>query len=193
MKKLLTLLSALILLAASCKRETDPCEKVTCLNNGTCVNGTCNCPDGYYGADCSLRHTPTAMVIKSITVTNFPDANVGNAYWDQTPNPSDADLGIGIFDAQQNTLYESTTIFNACCATQGYSWNNLNVYVASPTEQITILLGDDDTTLNEDNNGGQIISQMGALLYPTAQGGFPTSISFTSGNFSVTLEVSYYF
>ncbi len=30
------------LLVAGCKQ--DPCATITCKNNGTCANGTCNCP-----------------------------------------------------------------------------------------------------------------------------------------------------
>ena len=31
----------------------DPCKDVTCLNGGTCLEGTCECPTGYEGADCA--------------------------------------------------------------------------------------------------------------------------------------------
>lgn len=30
----------------------DPCKDVTCLNGGTCLEGTCECPTGYEGVDC---------------------------------------------------------------------------------------------------------------------------------------------
>ncbi|XP_050417572.1 neurogenic locus notch homolog protein 2 [Patella vulgata] len=32
----------------------DPCDDVECLNNGVCVNGICNCPCGFSGADCGV-------------------------------------------------------------------------------------------------------------------------------------------
>jgi len=31
---------------------TDDCKDVTCLNGGTCLAGTCECPAGYEGSDC---------------------------------------------------------------------------------------------------------------------------------------------
>ncbi len=34
------------------KSDKNPCENVTCQNGGTCVNGSCNCPDGYEGNNC---------------------------------------------------------------------------------------------------------------------------------------------
>ena len=30
----------------------DPCDAVNCLNGGTCVEGDCNCPEGFSGTDC---------------------------------------------------------------------------------------------------------------------------------------------
>jgi len=41
-----------LLLLASC--SSDPCEEVTCLNGGTCDDGSCDCPDGWTGTDCSV-------------------------------------------------------------------------------------------------------------------------------------------
>lgn len=32
--------------------ELDPCETVNCLNGGTCVNGMCDCPEGFVGDFC---------------------------------------------------------------------------------------------------------------------------------------------
>ena len=33
----------------------DPCKDVTCLNGGTCLEGTCECPTGYEGTDCGTE------------------------------------------------------------------------------------------------------------------------------------------
>ena len=40
-----------------CCKDTyiDPCQGVNC-NNGTCVNGNCNCNPGWYGEDCNSHH-----------------------------------------------------------------------------------------------------------------------------------------
>ncbi len=32
----------------------NPCDNVTCINGGTCVTGTCACPNGYEGVQCEL-------------------------------------------------------------------------------------------------------------------------------------------
>lgn len=44
---------ALVFGVQSCKKDDpDPCENVTCLNGGSCDDGSCNCPDGYNGSQC---------------------------------------------------------------------------------------------------------------------------------------------
>lgn len=32
--------------------SSDPCDEVTCLNSGVCIDGSCDCPTGFIGADC---------------------------------------------------------------------------------------------------------------------------------------------
>ena len=41
-------------LTQSCElfEEDDPCETVSCENGGTCVDGACDCPEGYSGTNC---------------------------------------------------------------------------------------------------------------------------------------------
>lgn len=48
------------ILTESCQESEemiDPCSNITCQNNGTCENGTCDCPDGYLGANCESIDT----------------------------------------------------------------------------------------------------------------------------------------
>ena len=33
----------------------DPCSDVTCLNDGICLDGTCDCTTGFSGTDCSTH------------------------------------------------------------------------------------------------------------------------------------------
>lgn len=49
MRKIGVILGLMIVLVA-CKE--DPCESVTCLNGGTCIEGICECREGYEGATC---------------------------------------------------------------------------------------------------------------------------------------------
>lgn len=51
MKKLLLLLSIVMLTFSSCK---DKCDDVNCDNDGICVDGTCNCLPGFSGENCEI-------------------------------------------------------------------------------------------------------------------------------------------
>ncbi|XP_050417586.1 fibropellin-1 [Patella vulgata] len=44
-----------------CNCCKDPCDDVECLNNGVCVNGICNCPCGFSGADCGVDLCATKL------------------------------------------------------------------------------------------------------------------------------------
>ncbi len=54
----LHILFFLILTSISCQEsmvlETDACDEITCLNGGTCEDGTCDCPIDFSGVDCSI-------------------------------------------------------------------------------------------------------------------------------------------
>jgi len=61
-----------LLLLASC--SSDPCEEVTCLNGGTCDDGSCDCPDGWTGTDCSVYDFDYVGDYTAKTLT-FADCN----------------------------------------------------------------------------------------------------------------------
>ena len=46
---------ALLFTIVSTQSCTDKCDGVNCQNGGACVDGTCNCPDGYSGASCEVE------------------------------------------------------------------------------------------------------------------------------------------
>lgn len=50
----------------SCK-EDDPCEGVSCLNGGTCANGTCDCDAGFEGSDCGTQMRTKFIAAYSVT------------------------------------------------------------------------------------------------------------------------------
>jgi hypothetical protein len=46
----LSFLLGISLLIGACGQE--PCAEVECLNGGTCLEGTCDCPEGFTGPSC---------------------------------------------------------------------------------------------------------------------------------------------
>lgn len=42
--------TSILLIFNTCKK--DPCKEITCLNDGVCVDGKCDCTEGYYGSKC---------------------------------------------------------------------------------------------------------------------------------------------
>lgn len=71
---------------SSCK--DDPCDGIICLNGGECVNGDCECPEGYEGADCGNEKVPDNIRIAKITYTEIPSEKSNGDPWDpgQSPN-----------------------------------------------------------------------------------------------------------
>lgn len=60
------------LLIASC--ATDPCKDITCLNDGTCSDGTCLCTDWYEGTDCGAeQRTKFFGTYAGTLVSSLPD------------------------------------------------------------------------------------------------------------------------
>lgn len=46
----------LALLCGGCGE--DPCANLTCQNGGVCLDGTCDCPEGFTGVNCELSLDP---------------------------------------------------------------------------------------------------------------------------------------
>lgn len=57
---------AIVTFYTSC---TDPCKNVTCLNAGTCLDGTCSCADGYQGTDCGTETRAALLGTYSVSGT----------------------------------------------------------------------------------------------------------------------------
>lgn len=63
-----------ITLGSGCSPEelNHPCDDVSCANGGTCVNGFCDCPDGFDGEMCLELVAPEAAWITGIEASNYP-------------------------------------------------------------------------------------------------------------------------
>jgi len=145
---LLLLVSITTLTLNSCKK--DPCDSTICLNGGYCANGSCVCPEGYTGADCSQQKTPTQIRISKIDVTRFPETDNG-AGWDLTSGPDIyPELSKG-----STTIWTSTTYYQNANPANIYSFDlNPIVSLTSPNDRYTIRLFDYDDLDEDDFMGG---------------------------------------
>jgi hypothetical protein len=88
--KLLSLATALTLGLASLNSCTeDKCKDVTCDNGGACVDGTCECADGYEGTTCQTESRD--KIIASFTVSETCSIS-GNANYTVTITKSASDV-----------------------------------------------------------------------------------------------------
>ena len=124
--KTLFLMGCIAALFSAC--TLDPCEDVICQNDGVCVDGDCDCPDGFTGTTCEF--TLAEAVAGSYEVLNscvsgdsytsvievdpdFPDQNnririynprnAGEAFFYPATITSDSEINIPIFNLDLGT------------------------------------------------------------------------------------------
>jgi hypothetical protein len=178
--------------------QSGVCDGITCLNGGECVNGNCDCPEGYTGSDCGQLDLDVSITVHSITISGYPTTDNGYA-WDDpligssTPpdvqwrfvRPDDTVISGGLFnDATAPSLYYSNT--------------SLPFTIPMPdideTNTIVIYDVDDldasDTGSSDDFMGGWDFTP--ETFIDDALNPFPSTIVLGSGNDIIfTLDVSY--
>jgi len=150
-----------------------------CLSVFSCKkedNGPGNCPNGFTGQNCDEQVTPTNILIKSITVTNFPPTDNG-AGWDLTSGP---DVYITI-SQNGNVLYDNSSNF-VQNASAGVTLNSQFV-LPDVTGLYSISVFDHDD-FDDDYMGGII-----AQVY-TSTNGFPSIVQLSCATCKVSLSLS---
>lgn len=143
------LLSLITLSITSCGKD-DPCENIICTNGGSCVNGECNCPEGYEGPDCSNQSTPKAIEITSIQLQRFPSTDTNGAGWDLL---SGADIYVSVW-YNNDEIYKHPTFFeNAGNGFHDFK-PNVNLQLENPLNNYVIRLYDYDEFDQDDFMGG---------------------------------------
>lgn len=66
--------------------KIDPCANIVC-EHGSCINGRCDCEEGYTGPSCSKEITPQKIVITNIQLVSFPLTKDNGAGWDMGSGP----------------------------------------------------------------------------------------------------------
>ena len=185
MKTTKIIIFALLLATAamtSCKK--DPCDKVACLNGGTCANGICNCPTGYTGSNCGTEKTPTSVTVSKIILTNYPMVDGGGVGWDLSNGP-DVFLSINQGSTANNVQF-SGIAYDVTGSTITYI-TNFPYNFLNPSNTYTIGLWDYDSTSADDYMGGIFFTPN------NYKSGFPATINLTYSSISMTLYVTWNF
>lgn len=157
----------------------DPCDGVTCYNGGTCINGTCSCPQGYTGPACESQVTPTKIRISKVKITKFPQYD-GGSNWDIWDGP---DIYV-VIKKGSTLIHEQPTMFEDASVTSTYTYTPTSyIDLTDATAQYSISLYDYDDGLGDDFMGG-------ISFYPySSTGGFPTTLYLDAGA-GVTFELT---
>lgn len=188
MKKSTLLLFAFLalntLFYSSCGKD-DPCELISCQNGGTCVNGACDCPEGFSGPDCSNVETPSKIRVTNIKVTDFPATDDNGGGWDLA---SGADIYVSMSYNNTN-IYESNTYFQDADPQQDYDFQpNINLDLEYPTNRYVIRLHDYDDLGLDDYMGGIEFTPF------SPSNGFPETLNIDAGTgLAFTLSLDYTF
>jgi len=177
----ITLAMLLPLLFLGCEKDDpDPCAGVVCRNAGTCVNGVCDCPEGYTGPDCGTEIPPSSVSITSVVVEEFPSTRPNGGGWDDTTFP---DLYIRVVD-NTGEVCRSVTLDDRQFD-QAYTIP-IDCVIENVNQQHAIRLFDDD---------GPILSHdfMGEVYYTpyTAGEGFPETVELVFNGLEVEVYLEY--
>lgn len=135
----LTLLSAIAFFAitttvlyTAC--TVDACMELKCKNGGACINGYCNCPSGYEGAQCDQQ-----------SYTRFVGTYAGTNSCDQNPAIFDTavvfleqlpvNMGVVVYSHRNDSLWRTDTLHGKI------SGSNIlvdDVYVPRYSRHITV-------------------------------------------------------
>mmetsp|Transcript_16905 Transcript_16905/g.25823 ORF Transcript_16905/g.25823 Transcript_16905/m.25823 type:complete len:207 (+) Transcript_16905:16-636(+) len=193
-------LAAFAILLTSCTDTSDPCDDVTCLNGGECDDGNCDCPPGYFGSDCSSLDLEVSITIHSISVSNYPQTDNGNA-WDDpiigTSTPPDIQWR---FTRANNSVISGAYFSDATSSTLTFpsSSTNLPLTILSPdvdeVNTLTIWDVDDldgsDFGSSDDFMGGY--DWVPSTFIDNDGNTFPSTIIVGgNGSLQFELEVSY--
>ena len=106
----LLLFSVSLLLTVGCN---DACEDINCLNDGVCIDGTCECPEGFSGVKCETNLLEVELLLKTIS-RPFNGVTFIETYTYNSDNnleskviTNDGELFSGIdYYMRNDTLYE---------------------------------------------------------------------------------------
>lgn len=182
---LLILLSGLAYMV-SCGGE-DPCESVVCVN-GDCLNGKCECDEGWTGEKCDQQKEPRSITVNKIVIKKFVDTDNGKP-WDDEDDDSKADISVRVTDLTNN-YFTPTDIVNQVHenASSGNNYEvNTNFKVRNYTDDIRFELVDYDVDDNF-NVDWEFIGSV-KMIFQENWANWPESYSIKSSSGKTEIEV----
>jgi hypothetical protein len=82
MKKILFMFFISSIGFSGCELFTDPCQSLTCLNGGSCIDGSCLCADYFEGANCETEEREKYFGTYSGNTTYSDSQGNSNSYAD---------------------------------------------------------------------------------------------------------------
>jgi|GEM_PF-1949115 len=105
MKNLIVLSILLSTMSMSC---SDQCKQNDCSYHGYCLDGNCNCDEGYSGESCHISITPSAVKLNEISILSFPSTQNGES-WDSIGVAGKPDVYFKLY-MEEELLYKGVKI-----------------------------------------------------------------------------------
>gem|GEM_PF-1278841 len=216
MKKLFYLMLALGFIIHSCSSpESDPCDSQYCLNDGTCINGSCFCPLDYEGEHCETRKKGKVIFWErndgaSCTLSTGITINGQTKYITDysVSAPSCASVDAPVFE-----LTPGTYTYTATCGTNASKQGTISISAGACTSEridftfvngsilfwtqsdlgcgnITVNIGGQSKTLDSYHSGAPACGASGAATFNLAPGTYAYTASCAGLNWSGNVTVS---
>ena len=122
-------LIGLLLAVGACKKDNrvaDPCNGVTCLNGGICVNGFCVCDVGWTGADCNTAIIPIDSFTGDYHMTG--NTTIYNSGQPPAITPIDDTLAVARVNDSTLSFNGFELLYNTTQADSFYRYANNSAY-----------------------------------------------------------------
>ena len=153
MKNLIALFILIAAISTSC---SDDCKQNDCSYHGYCLDGSCNCEEGYSGESCQISIAPVSVNLNEISIVSFPVSNNGES-WDPIGLEGKPDVYFKLYQGEK-MLYKGEKIEQ-----------DLDLGQHKCTEKVTLVLTDyqaNYTLKLYDKDEGEIVDEyMSAISF----------------------------
>jgi len=143
----------LLIIFTGCK---DDCDGVQCANGGVCLNGDCDCPEGFFGSNCELMDDPCS------TVECLPDETCNNGTCECTTEFSNSEINFddGVYVINEGNFLSgnsSLSYYNPdhCTIIKNDLYNKINNDLLGDVFQS--MFADENRHIMVINNSGKVV------------------------------------